>query len=82
MSHDAARGTVYFCPVCGAEITVLTAGHGNFGPRCCNKPMDPKQNLVRFYICPVCGAEIAVLREGKHDFHPCCCNMEMELVAA
>jgi|ETNmetMinimDraft_26_1059896.scaffolds.fasta_scaffold249756_2 predicted RNA-binding Zn-ribbon protein involved in translation (DUF1610 family) len=82
MTHNATRGTVYFCPICGAEITALAPEHGVFHPRCCNKPMEPRQKLVRFLICPVCGAEIAVLCEGESDFHPRCCNVDMEMEAA
>ena len=82
MSAPDVRGTVYWCPVCGAEIGVLATKHGDFRPRCCNKPMELQEKRLRFYVCPVCKAEVAVIREGQGEFLPRCCNTEMLLEAA
>jgi len=56
MTSTAVRGMVYWCPVCGAEIGVIAARHGEFQPRCCNKPMETLPRRLSFFICPVCGA--------------------------
>lgn len=76
------RGTVYRCPVCGAEIAVLARTMGRFAPRCCNTEMIPRAARLVFYLCPVCGAEIAVLKEGEGEFTPRCCNTKMRREAA
>jgi hypothetical protein len=82
MTPPSVRGMVYWCPVCGAEIGVMAARHGEFCPRCCNKPMDVLPRRLSFFICPVCGAEIGVVKKGKGEFLPSCCNTKMLLEAA
>jgi predicted RNA-binding Zn-ribbon protein involved in translation (DUF1610 family) len=77
MTSTAARGAIYWCPVCGAEIGVLASQHGEFRPRCCNKPMELLQRRLAFFVCPVCGAEIGFVKEGGGDFRPRCCNTAM-----
>ncbi|MFO7957640.1 MAG: hypothetical protein R6X33_11145 [Candidatus Brocadiia bacterium] len=77
MSGTDTRGTVYRCPVCGAELVVLTGSAGNFAPRCCNRDMVRLASAVTFYFCPVCGAELAVLNESAGEFEPVCCNRPM-----
>ena len=81
MSARGSRGIVYRCPVCGAEIAVLAARHGDFHPRCCNVDMEPRRARLAFYVCPVCGAEVAVLREGAGPRQWRCCNTDMVLAA-
>jgi len=81
MSDRGPRGRVYRCPVCGAEVAVLSPRMGGFAPRCCNTDMAPTDRRVAFYYCPVCGAEIAVLREGRGEFLPRCCNTDMKIAA-
>ena len=82
MSADRAKGTTYWCPVCRAEVTVTAPCHGEFRPRCCNRPMEPRAERSPFYVCPVCKAEIVVIAGGGTDFHPRCCNVAMILEAA
>ena len=84
----ARLGTVYRCPVCGAEITVIRDGGGRLAPICCNVPMEVLRGRVRFFCCPVCGAELAVIRRGlpaqagAGDLAPICCNEPMRLRSA
>jgi len=76
------RGTVYRCPICGAEIAVLARRHGVFDPVCCGVRMQPQRRRLVFYVCPVCGSEVAVLHQGDGRFCPRCCNVEMRREAA
>jgi len=76
------RGTVYRCPVCGAEVAVLARTTSRFAPRCCNRDMLPLGRRLGFYVCPVCGAELAVLKAGEGRFLPRCCNRDMVREAA
>ena len=82
MTPRIVRGTIYRCPVCGAEIAVLARHAGRFAPHCCNTAMVPRRGRLVFYVCPVCGAEVAVLKEGKGEFTPRCCNTNMLRKAA
>jgi endogenous inhibitor of DNA gyrase (YacG/DUF329 family) len=79
MSAEALKGLVYYCPACGAEVTVLTRSRGAFEPRCCNRPMEPRPGRLHFYYCPVCGAEVVVLNDTGGRFEPRCCNRPMVL---
>lgn len=82
MNRKTARGTVYVCPVCLVELTVLAPRIGKFEPRCCNKDMVMKEKPVDFFLCPVCKAEVALILQGAGDFKPVCCNIPMVLEAA
>jgi predicted RNA-binding Zn-ribbon protein involved in translation (DUF1610 family) len=79
MSAQVTKGLVYYCPACGAEVTVLAGGTDRFEPRCCNKPMAPRPGKLHFYYCPVCGAELVVLNDTGGRFEPRCCNRPMVL---
>ena len=76
------RGTVFRCPVCGAEVSVIGWRMGDFTPRCCNTAMVKLSARLSFYVCPVCGAEIGVLTRHGEQFRPRCCNTDMILEAA
>jgi endogenous inhibitor of DNA gyrase (YacG/DUF329 family) len=82
MTREKQRGAVYRCPVCGAEVAVLSSQFGDFAPRCCNCAMVAQPRRLIFYVCPVCGAEIAVLSESAGCFTPYCCNTDMLVEAA
>jgi desulfoferrodoxin-like iron-binding protein len=82
MNPNVPHKRIYRCPVCGAELTVLAAGTGEFRPRCCNRDMIPQSRGLAFYVCPVCGAEVGVLLEGGGQFEPRCCNTNMNRRAA
>lgn len=71
------RGHVYRCLVCGAEVSVVRGGIGEFAPRCCNQPMALLAQRHEVYYCPVCGAEVMVLRSGAGELAPRCCNRHM-----
>lgn len=71
-------GLVYRCPVCGAEVTVVSPQTGDFSPVCCNRPMVQRPGRVVFYFCSRCGAELAVVHEGDlAQFEPICCGIAM-----
>ena len=78
---DKVRGTVYVCPVCGAEVAVLAHKVGEFCPRCCNVEMKEQREKLQFFVCPVCKAEIGVLRHGKGIIVAHCCNVDMVAAA-
>ena len=82
MTTTPAKGQVYRCPVCGAELSVLADRAGDFAPVCCSRPMEPQDERLAFYVCPVCGAEIGVVHAGESSFRPRCCDTEMRLDAA
>jgi len=82
MSLEKTRGSVYRCPVCGAEIAVLSHRMGDFAPRCCGVAMAVTAQRIAFYVCPVCKAEIAIVNEGTGAFAPRCCSVEMTRTAA
>lgn len=71
------KGDVFFCPVCGAEITVLNGKGGDFYLHCCNVEMQLVDRSIVFYYCPECAAEVTMLRgeQGNLDLH--CCNQPM-----
>ena len=72
-------GEVYRCPVCGAEVSVISTGAGQLAPRCCNRPMDLLARRHALYFCPVCGAEIMAVRGDTRGLEPRCCNLPMVL---
>ena len=82
MKRRGSRGSVYRCPVCGAEITALARRHGRFEPRCCNVKMAKDPRRLAIYVCPVCGAEIGMLTGAPRGFEPRCCNVAMQREAA
>ena len=71
------KGSVYRCPVCGAEISVLAGRHGVFEPVCCNVRMIKLSRRLVIYRCPVCDAEIGIVAASCGDFNPSCCNVKM-----
>jgi len=74
------KGLVYFCSVCGAEITVVRAGDGYLSPRCCNIPMEFKGRVTTVFFCHCCGAEAMVLVAGAGNTVPVCCNTPMNRI--
>mgnify|MGYP001196512262 CR=1 FL=1 len=81
-NSKGTKGTIYFCPICKAEVSVLAPRTGDFSPRCCNMAMEPLSRRLFFYICPICFAEIAILKKGTGPFDPRCCNTAMIHAAA
>jgi predicted RNA-binding Zn-ribbon protein involved in translation (DUF1610 family) len=83
MTVSHMLGRVYRCPVCGAELTVVSFNTGDFAPRCCNVAMEAKPDRAVFYWCPVCGAMLTVMRERRGGaFAPRCCHTAMRRWAA
>ena len=71
-------GTTYYCPVCGARVTVLQPGAGSLLPRCCGVAMLPVAGEpLPVYFCPICGAEVAVLRDDRENLRLVCCGASM-----
>jgi len=83
MRKPYSKGQVLVCPVCKAEITILSGKSDTFVPICCQVEMQPLKKLA-FYRCEICGAEIAVLIDNSDTFTPICCNevMQKERLAA
>ncbi len=79
---NTKKGDVYFCPVCGAEMTVLNGKGGDMELHCCNVPMELVERNIVFFYCPDCAAEVTLLRgqEDNLDLH--CCNKPMIAVEA
>lgn len=67
-------GTVYHCPVCGAELVVVRGAAGVLAPICCNRPMIRQGDRMRLFYCPICGAELVVIRDAGGELAPICCN--------
>lgn len=75
--REGPKGLVCRCPLCGAEIAIISYRMGEFKPRCCNTDMIPQRRKLTFYRCEVCATEIAVLGEESSTFEPICCNTAM-----
>ena len=79
-ARELASGRVYWCPLCGAELTVIYPGTGRLGPVCCNRPMELLDRVSPISRCPLCGAELTVINQGPTAcLAPVCCNLPMEL---
>ena len=74
-------GSVYRCPVCGAELSVIRSGEGMLEPVCCNTKMILIERINRIYVCPVCGCEIMLIRGSSERLEPVCCNTPMKATA-
>lgn len=72
-------GTVYHCPICGAEVTVIRSRDGALAPICCDRLMERRPSRSRIYFCAICGAELAVVRASDGDLAPVCCNELMQV---
>jgi Zn finger protein HypA/HybF involved in hydrogenase expression len=75
MSRGAVKGTVYRCPICGAEAAIIRMG-AEPAPRCCNEPMELAPAVNAVYRCPLCSSEVMVIAHGKR-LEPRCCNRAM-----
>lgn len=72
-------GSVYRCPVCGAELSVIKGGSGELKPICCNTEMIMLEPINTVYVCSVCRSELMVIKNGK-NLEPICCNKKMRAV--
>ncbi len=74
-----SKGLVFYCPVCGAEVSVVGVGKGGrLCPRCCNTDMLKRGVLPAFFYCPNCGSELMMLVDGGGNTAPVCCNVVMK----
>jgi predicted RNA-binding Zn-ribbon protein involved in translation (DUF1610 family) len=74
-------GSVYRCPVCGAEVSIMRHGEGSLGPYCCNVAMELTDQINLIFRCPLCGTEIMAIKEtevGKLEPY-CCDNLMMKI---
>ncbi len=75
MIKNYQRGTIFRCPVCMAEITIIASISGDsFNPHCCNTSMEELEYRAGFYRCLICGSEVASVNKTCGDFRPVCCN--------
>ena len=79
MATVVKKGQTWYCPVCGAEVTVIRVGRACPELVCCQRPMIAKPELVVFYVCEICGAEVVMLRGQTRHLNPHCCNQPMNL---
>ncbi|MEE8574211.1 MAG: hypothetical protein V3T30_02260 [Thermodesulfobacteriota bacterium] len=70
-------GSVFRCPICGAEVSVMRRGKSAPGPHCCNEPMELIEEINAIYRCPVCKSEIMVIAEMSKSLNSKCCNRKM-----
>ena len=70
-------GTVYRCPVCGAEVSLIRGGTGVLAPICCNVAMEATGRTNPAYFCTECGSEIMVVAGEPDNLEPVCCNKPM-----
>ena len=80
MKNANIKWQVYYCPVCGAEVSVIRAGTGKLTPHCCNQPMQLLSKVNTIYYCPVCGAEVMVISVSQGNLSPHCCNQAMQIL--
>ena len=70
-------GSVYICPICRAEVTVIKDGPGRLEPVCCNVPMEFRAEPNPLHRCSVCGIEVAVICDGDGELESRCCDRPM-----
>lgn len=79
---STAKGRIFRCPICGAEVSIIAPTVGEFDPHCCGVAMEEAPRRLVFYVCPICGAEVAVVNVSAGEFSPRCCATDMVLQAA
>lgn len=82
MKSDNKLGSVYRCPVCGAEVSVIRHGKGSLCPYCCDVPMESVDIINTIYRCSLCGSEVMNIKGGKGTLEPFCCDKLMNAVNA
>ena len=73
-------GSVYRCPICGAELTVIRQGAGTPAPHCCNEPMELVERTSDAFRCPVCASEVMVVSGEPPTLEPVCCSRSMAAI--
>ena len=72
------KGYVYRCPVCGAELSVVSSVGSELRPRCCNTQMEATEHVNEVRVCGVCGCELMVIMGTGASLSPLCCNTLMQ----
>ncbi len=76
-------GSVYRCPVCGAEVSVIRHGKGVLGPYCCDEAMELIEQINTISRCTLCASEIMTIKEEpKGKLEPFCCDKLMAAINA
>jgi endogenous inhibitor of DNA gyrase (YacG/DUF329 family) len=71
-------GASYYCPICGARVTLLRAGSENLRPRCCGVDMVPVRGQpLPAYFCPICGTEVSLIKDNEKHLRLICCGVPM-----
>jgi len=78
-SDRNALGSVYRCPVCGAELSVIKGGVGKLKPICCNTEMVLLKEINTVYFCSVCFSELILIKGSPENLQPICCNKKMKI---
>ena len=74
MKSVSRLGSVYRCPVCGAEVSVIRRGSGCLEPFCCNVPMELADTVNPISRCTMCGTEAMTIKKGEGKLEPFCCD--------
>ncbi|MDD5090419.1 MAG: hypothetical protein PHQ23_05830 [Candidatus Wallbacteria bacterium] len=74
------RREMYYCPVCGAEVTAIRGSGFEAELFCCNVPMKKTGRKARVFFCRTCGAELIWAHEAETSPEPGCCGHQMELL--
>lgn len=72
------KGGLYRCPVCGAELSVVSSVGAELRPRCCNTQMEATEHVNEVLTCSVCGCELMVIVGMGESLSPLCCNTSMQ----
>ncbi|MFQ5329764.1 MAG: hypothetical protein ACE5D4_07235 [Thermodesulfobacteriota bacterium] len=78
MRSGNVLGSVYRCPICGAELSVIRPGRGHLSPICCNKKMELLETVKPVYCCQICKCEVMHVVVKAGGLRPACCNQPME----
>lgn len=73
-------GQTYFCPVCGAELSVIRGREGEMDLVCCERPMVCRKEIKEVYHCPSCGAQVMLIKSNSDNLEPVCCHVPMQQI--
>lgn len=83
MRSASRLGSVYRCPVCGAEVSVIRHGKGSLGPVCCDEAMELADQINTIFRCTLCATEIMTIKEEPEaTLEPFCCDKLMVAINA
>ncbi len=82
MRSASRLGSVYRCPVCGAEVSVIRHGKGSLGPYCCDVAMELTDQINTIFRCTLCATEVMTIKETESKLEPFCCDKLMIAINA